>query len=945
MTAQDNYEIDKKRTLPFYILMFAILIGFLIATFAVPSERDKNSLPKNIIYQGTFTWEKSDGTKEIITVPGDYNLPAKETMIITTQLPSDYEESNLAIRSSLQNVRFYIDGILRTEYDTSDTRIFGKNSASRYVFCPTSSEDAGKEVRIELTTNTRHYSGIVNEVYCGDKIEIWEYIFSQYGAATIIAFFFLFAGIVTIIFSVALGIVYKTKFDMEYLGWCMVMGATWMLGESNFRQLLVPNASALASLCFVMIMLCPLPILFYTDSIQHGRHRKLYHYIEIIALINLFVCSFLHFLGIADFIETLPIGQIILIITFVTIFIAFAADMRKASSKEDLLVVFGLLVAMVSILIESISIYFIVSISGIFIGIGMLILLFVNIIRTMKHVRSLEEKRQEEEMNRRKQQMEQMSLQVMQTLSMAIESKDEYTRGHSHRVAEYAAILANELGWNQKEVANLKYAASLHDIGKVGIPDTILNKPTRLTEEEYTIIKNHTVIGAEILKNVTLIDHVVEVARNHHERYDGHGYPDGLKGRAIPLHARIVALADSYDAMRSKRIYCNALPQQTIYEEIKKNRGTKFDPELTDIFLRLLDENRMVIPINVHNMNTSQIIPDVETEIGKFISDVIKNIKSQEDSDNFDFLTGLPVRNIGEKLTAQFMQEHSGCLAFMDMDNLKQINDIYGHKAGDRALKSLGNLLAEYAQNAAVCRLGGDEFLLFIPNITREAMIKQMEEIFAKFRAMKDDDVEIRCASISAGLCICEKGASFEDCYQKADKALYYVKQNGKENFFFYQQMEQEHLTDAGAVRDLSLVAKALRDSGNYTGALDLDYREFAKIYEYINSLGARYHHHCYLVMITMSTQPNSVMYIEHIEQALECMEQAIRQKIRKVDICTRYSSLQYLIILSEPDKEQIPKVMNRIFIQYYKLYNQHDFTPKYEYIPMSESESNTKKK
>lgn len=250
MTAQDNYEIDKKRVLPFYILMFTILTGFLIATFAVPSERDKNSLPKNIIYQGTFTWEKSDGTKEIITVPGDYNLPAKETMIITTQLPSDYKESNLAIRSSLQNVRFYIDGILRTEYDTSDTRIFGKNSASRYVFCPTSSEDAGKEVRIELTTNTRHYSGIVNEVYCGDKIEIWEYIFSQYGAATIIALFFLFAGIVTIIFSVALGIVYKTKFDMEYLGWCIVMGVLGCLenpiSASFWFQMPLPlQASAL----------------------------------------------------------------------------------------------------------------------------------------------------------------------------------------------------------------------------------------------------------------------------------------------------------------------------------------------------------------------------------------------------------------------------------------------------------------------------------------------------------------------------------------------------------------------------------------------------------------------------------------------------------------------------------------------------------------------------
>ena len=105
----------------------------------------------------------------------------------------------------------------------------------------------------------------------------------------------------------------------------------------------------------------------------------------------------------------------------------------------------------------------------------------------------------------------------------------------------------------------MRNAAHLHDIGKIGIPDTILNKPTKLTEEEYAVIKEHTVIGAEILKNIRLIDHVTEVARSHHERYDGTGYPDGLKGEEIPIHARIIAVADSYDAMQSRRIYRNPL--------------------------------------------------------------------------------------------------------------------------------------------------------------------------------------------------------------------------------------------------------------------------------------------------------------------------------------------------------------------------------------------------
>ena len=126
---------------------------------------------------------------------------------------------------------------LRAGYDTSHTRLVGKNSASSYVFCPTSAADAGKEVRIELRTNTDQYSGVVNEVYCGDKTQIWEYLFRTYGLETIIGFFLFFAGIITIAFSIALGIAYQTKFDMEYLGWCVFMAAIWMLGESKMRQL------------------------------------------------------------------------------------------------------------------------------------------------------------------------------------------------------------------------------------------------------------------------------------------------------------------------------------------------------------------------------------------------------------------------------------------------------------------------------------------------------------------------------------------------------------------------------------------------------------------------------------------------------------------------------------------------------------------------------------
>lgn len=635
--------------------MSGILVWFLILQAFGTNERDINEVSDMPVYHGSFTWQKSDGSSEKITVPGRYSVSPEDTMVITSTLPEDYDSNTLAVRSSLQSVRFYIDGKLRSEYDTKDTRLAGKNSTSRYVFCKTSVADAGKELRIELRTNTKQYSGVVNTVYCGDKTDIWEFLFTQYGMETIIAFFLLFASVITIIVSIMLGLIYHTKFDMEYLGWCMLMGSIWMLGESKFRQLLVPHSSALATLCFIILMLSPLPVLFYADQVQHRKYRRLYLPIGWLAIFNFIISTFLHLTGILDYIETLFVSHAILLLTVFAVLFTFALDIKKDKKRRNLLAFIGLLAATVSVMIDGISTYFVVSLSGIFVGIGMIILFSLNVLRTAGNIHMMELRRQKKELAKRKRQLEKVSLQMIQTLSTTIEAKDEYARGHSHRVAEYAALIAGELGWSSEEIMNLKYAAHLHDIGKIGIPDMLLNKPARLTPEEYSVIKEHTVIGAEILKNISLIPHVAEVARSHHEHYDGTGYPDGLAGEDIPLSARIVAIADSYDAMNSRRIYRNALPPEKIFEEIENNRGIQFDPELADIFLKLLCDDRVQICEHCEFSEDDPELPFIENEIENFVSNVMSKLQTQEDSESFDFLTGLPMRSRGEKLTAQFM--------------------------------------------------------------------------------------------------------------------------------------------------------------------------------------------------------------------------------------------------------------------------------------------------
>ena len=558
---EEKYTIRKYKRILFYVVICVLLAAFLLGQYIYPSERETVT-EESITYTGTFYRVLADGTKEEIPVPGKCDVPAGESLVIRSVLPQDYHENTIAIRSSLENVRIYIGGELRAVYDTENTRPFGKNSASGYVFCETSGEDAGQEVRIELQSFTDKYSGVVNTVYCGDKSDIWAYMLHCYFMVTLIACAMLFAGLVVLIISLVLDIIYKTRFDLEYLGWCMILGAVWMLGESKLRQLFVSNASILSNMCFFVVMLCPVPIMFYIDSVQQGRYRKVYHVAECITCVNFVLCTSLQLLNIADFISTMFLSHLVIAGTFLTIFITIFRDLIKGTAKHYKLPLIGLVVAMIAVMLEVTEVYRVVSMSGIFIATGLVVLLVVTLIQTMDRIRELELARQ------------------------------------------------------------------------------------------------------------------------------------------------------------------------------------------------------------------------------------------REARESLEYLTGLPMRHKGEKLILEKMQEHDGCLGFVDMDNLKKINDVYGHKAGDRALRLVGAMLTECMENAVVCRLGGDEFLFYLSEASEEEMNMRMRKLFESFGTAKNLTTETSPASLSCGLCMCRQGGSFEEYYIRADKALYYVKQNGKNSYRFYEELEEQQ-TDA----------------------------------------------------------------------------------------------------------------------------------------------------
>ena len=180
---------------------------------------------------------------------------------------------------------------------------------------------------------------------------------------------------------------------------------------------------------------------------------------------------------------------------------------------------------------------------------------------------------------------------VVSTLAEAVDAKDTYTRGHSGRVAHYSQMLCEKMGLSREETVRIMRIATLHDVGKISIPDAVLNKPGRLTDEEFDLIKSHTERGGDILGKVKSMPDLSMGARWHHERYDGKGYPDGLAGEEIPLEARIICVADCYDAMTSDRVYRDHLPQDVVRQEIVKGMGAQFDPTVAEAMLDIIDED------------------------------------------------------------------------------------------------------------------------------------------------------------------------------------------------------------------------------------------------------------------------------------------------------------------------------------------------------------------
>lgn len=523
--------------------------------------------------------------------------------------------------------------------------------------------------------------------------------------------------------------------------------------------------------------------------------------------------------------------------------------------------------------------------------------------------------------------IQKMSLQTITTIANTIDAKDEYTRGHSRRVSEYSAAIAEKLGMSPEEVSNIRWVALLHDIGKIGVPDAVLNKPGRLTNEEYQMMKQHTVIGGEILKDIGMLKGIDVGARYHHERYDGKGYPDGISGEDIPYIARIIAVADAYDAMTSNRVYRKHLDDNKVMNELKAGIGTQFDPEAAGALIELLQKGEL------ENLNPEISQNPEMADVTRIISRVME-LQEEKMAGRllFDQLTDAYNQSSGKKMLEDAIEDRNGCLVFFDIDSFHYINDTYGYVEGDYFLRKAVDAIKSLQDDVIVVRWGSDEFLTFFGNLVEASRIGElMEKLSERISEMASENKILGQMTLSAGIALCDKpGEGLSDAIKKADKALYVAKQQGCGKYCIYRKNEPVVEAQQTSV-DLDRLVRMLEKDSRYEGGFDLTYPEFGKIYEFIRKVAMRNEQQVQLLMFTLRPIEGIDIRIEERDRAMELLEKAILSKIRGVDVTTRYSSTQRIVMFMKMDEDQISIVTERIMKEFYRMYDKKELSIHYD--------------
>lgn len=586
-------RLKGKFTAPILLVTtFVILvsIGLFLYGFFVPNPGDpKISEVETQSYNSG--WEltvEGESEKSVINLPITQNNLIGKTVHLKKQLSSDITDHMvICTRSSQNDLYVYVNGELRNSHASGNYEMMSYNLPSAYVFVDISKFDAGAEIEIVQFMKT---SGVLNEVTIGYSGNITYSIFKNHLLLFVIACIMVILGAITIIMYLLLSRKLISNSSICYVGALNLVMGLWLLSESALRQWMFASFANTDISSYLIIEVVGIVAALYFDSIQEHRYRKIFTVCELVMLGQIVLNVILALTGIAAQYQTLMFSHIWMGVAIAVCMGTLINDIRKRHIKKYPITALGFLVFMGLAVAELVQFYNDRRHTlGLYLSLGLILLMFFTLSQIIvDELKNLKQKMQIRE---------EFTLYTIETVANSIDAKDKYTGGHSARVASYAKTLATAVAkkyhFTDEDIQNIHYIGLMHDIGKIAIPDTILNKTGALTNDEFTLMKQHVNVGANMLHYISSMSMLPDGVKYHHERFDGKGYPDGLKGEDIPIVARILCLADSYDAMTSNRIYRRRLSDTQVREEIKRCAGTQFDPYLADVFCSLIDSGEM----------------------------------------------------------------------------------------------------------------------------------------------------------------------------------------------------------------------------------------------------------------------------------------------------------------------------------------------------------------
>ncbi len=569
------------------VLALGITVIIMAVSVIAPADRGEASIgsfgSKTFNTGWTMTY---NGSSREIDLPSYVDVNPGDEIIISNKLPLNLSDGmSLMVRSSMQDVSVYVGGRLREEYNSNSLKNMSYYLPSAWIVTDLRQIDAGKDIAIHFTVKNK---GSLNEISLSHGNNVWFGVIEDALPINALAFTELIAGAVAAFAAAILGKKYRTE-ATGYLGMLMVDVAIWMISESTLRQIYFTRPSMSQYFSYLSLELLGAFACMYFDAVQHRVYHIRYLVIETIILIQLVVNTVLHVTGTLEFYQTISLAHVWGAACAAVVISCLVTDIIKKRVASYWISAIGVAMFVLFCLIELLSFY----ISkfrnhfGLFICIGLLLLLLCTLIQMVTDVLAL--------LRERERIREEMTNNTIETIAGAIDARDEYTGGHSERVSYYASEFARQLagtyGFTEEDILRIRYIGLVHDIGKIGVADSILNKAGRFTNEEFSLMKRHTEIGYELMSAMGgEVKGMLDGIRHHHEKYDGTGYPDSLAGEDIPLEARILCLADSYDAMTSNRVYRKRLSNDEVINELKKCSGIQFDPKLTEAFVELLEK-------------------------------------------------------------------------------------------------------------------------------------------------------------------------------------------------------------------------------------------------------------------------------------------------------------------------------------------------------------------